>query len=214
MKPKCVIFDCDGVLVDSVDLSIKVLIRMARAQGLDLKYNFAFERFGGSSLRSSFDYIEEQTGKSLPKSSEKQYRKKTYEIFKKELKAIDGIHDTLKRLPIPFCVASGGPPEKIKLNLMLTNLIDHFEGRIFSSYEINSWKPDPGIFTHAAEKMGFHAAECLVIEDSIDGVNAAISGGFQVFGYVPSIERNSLSSFDIKLFHKMSLLPDLVFETE
>lgn len=187
---------------------------MARTQGLDLKYNFAFERFAGSSLRHSFDYIEEQTGMPLPESSEDQYRKKTYEIFKKELKAIDGIHDTLKRVPIPFCVASGGPPEKIKLNLTLTNLIHYFEGRIFSSYEINSWKPDPGIFLHAAKKMGFHAGECLVIEDSVDGVNAAISGGFQVFGYVPSLKRNSLSSFEIKLFNKMRMLPELILKTE
>ena len=214
MKPKCVIFDCDGVLVDSVDLSIKVLVKMARAQGLDLKYNFAFERFGGSSLRSSFDYIEEQTGKSLPKSSEDQYRKKTYEIFKKELKAIDGVHEALKRLHIPFCIASGGPPEKINLKLTLTNLNRYFEGSIFSSNEIPILKPDPVILSHAAEKMGFRAVECLVIEDSIDGVNAAMSGGFQVFGYVPSRERNNLSSFDIKLFHKMSRLPDLILETE
>ncbi|MEM8567100.1 MAG: HAD family hydrolase [Bacteroidota bacterium] len=214
MKPKCVIFDCDGVLVDSVDLSIKLLVQTAQAQGLNLEYNFAFERFGGSSLRSAFDYIEEQTGKPLPKSSEGQYRQMTYEVFKKELKSIDGIQYALEQLNIPFCTASGGPLEKIKLNLKLTNLIEYFEGRIFSSYEINSWKPDPGIFSHAAKKMGFRPDECLVIEDSIDGVNAALSGGFQVFGYVPSLERNNLSSFGIKLFHKMNSLPDIISETE
>jgi len=104
-------------------------------------------------------------------------------------------------LSIPFCVASSGPENKIRLNLELTGLLPYFESNIFSCYTIQKWKPDPAVFLWAAETMGFQPSECVVIEDSYIGVNAAINGGFDVYGftahdYLAELQKNATKTFD------------------
>ena len=111
---------------------------------------------------------------------------------------------------IPFCVASSGPVEKIRLNLSLVNLLDRFENNIFSSYDIDSWKPEPGIFLHAANSMGFTPEECVVIEDSPIGVNAAINGGFDVFGFTAHDFRDELQEKATKTFNSMLKLSEFL----
>lgn len=184
MKYKCVIFDCDGVLVDSEAISSGILTQMANELGIEISHEEALENFTGKSLKYSLNYIESVFGQSLPTDFEHQFRVKSFEQFAMNLKCIDGIHELLNELIVPFCVASSGPTEKIIRNLTTTNLIHFFEGKIFSSYEIQSWKPEPGIFLHAAKSMGFEVHECIVIEDSATGIQAAKSGGFDVIGFV------------------------------
>jgi HAD superfamily hydrolase (TIGR01509 family) len=128
------------------------------------------------------------------------------------MRPVNGIKEILDSLTVPFCVASSGPVEKMKLNLTVTGLISYFEegNRIFSGYEINSWKPDPGIFLHAAEVMGFSPAECVVIEDSKAGVIAAHRGGFRVFGYAKPFNGNELRKEGATVFYDMKELSSLL----
>lgn len=210
MKYKCIIFDCDGVLVDSEEISNSVLIEMANEIGANIKMAYAIENFAGKSLKSCFEHIEKVIGKSLPNTFEKEYRKKTFSLFKTDLKPIAGIHKLLDGISIPYCVASSGPVEKIKLNLTTTQLIDKFENRIFSSYEIGSWKPNPEIFEHTARNMGFKPSECAVIEDSIAGVIAGIKGGFDVYGFANKKNEAELKKEGAKVFFEMDKLLELL----
>lgn len=210
MSYKCVIFDCDGVLVDSESISIRVLIEMAQTVGVKIQFEFASNEFAGKALKSMFDYIEERATEKLPESFEQDYRDRTFEAFRKGLKPIEGIHQLLENLEIPYCVASNGPVNKMRLNLTTTKLIDQFEGRIFSAYEIQSWKPDPGIFLHAAKEMGFAPHECVVIEDSISGVKAAKSGGFDVYGFANDHNKDALEREGAKVFHTMNSLHQML----
>ena len=183
MSYQCIIFDCDGVLVDSEEISNRVLLEMIQFLDVKIDKTFALENFSGTSLKSIFEYIEQITNKKLPDSFEGEYRKKTFELFKTDLKPIKSISETLDRIMVPTCVASSGPIEKIKLSLKTTGLFEKFKGNMFSSYEIGSWKPNPEIFEYAAEKMGCLPENCLVVEDSIAGIRAAKKGGFDVCGY-------------------------------
>ena len=178
---KCIIFDCDGILVDSETIANQVLLSMSASFGLKMTIEESIKNFNGSRLQKIFEKIEELTDKKLPDSFETDFRKQTFEAFKTDLKPVKGVKEFIEKLTVPYCVASSGPVEKITLNLTITGLLEKFENRIFSSYDINSWKPDPEIFLHACKQMGFEKEECIVIEDSVAGVIAAVTGGFKVF---------------------------------
>ena len=178
---KCIIFDCDGILVDSETIANQVLLSMSAPFGLKMTMEEAVKNFNGRRLKNIFEQIEKLTDKKLPDSFETDFRKQTFEAFKTDLKAVKGVRKFIENLSVPYCVASSGPVEKITFNLTTTELIQNFENRIFSSYEINSWKPDPEIFIHACNQMGFKKEECIVIEDSVAGVIAGVKGGFNVF---------------------------------
>ena len=211
MKYKCVIFDCDGVLVDSEAISCKVLLEMAKDLGLNLNWDDTIEEFSGKSLGSIVEYIEARIEGKVPSNFETEFRKKTFEAFKQDLKPIAGVSDLVNALNVPFCVASSGPREKIKLNLTLINLINKFsEHQIFSSYDIGCWKPDPGIYLHAANKMGYKPEDCAVIEDSIYGVEASISGGFDTFAYTRGPKKETFVKMGATTFSNMKSLERLL----
>ncbi|HEX2935350.1 MAG TPA: HAD family hydrolase [Bacteroidales bacterium] len=178
---KSIIFDCDGVLVDTESISNQVKIDMARELGADITMNEAMQLFTGYSTQSCFQIIESRLKKALPPTFEREYRERSYMAFQTQLQPIDGVVEFINSLSIPYCVASSGPPEKISLTLTAVGLIDKFRNRIFSSYQINSWKPEPDLFLYAAKEMGFDINSTVVIEDSKAGVTAAIRGGFRVF---------------------------------
>lgn len=183
MKLKCIIFDCDGVLVDSETIGNRVLLSMAREHGLEISLEEWIRNFKGRSLQHCFLQIETAIKKKLPAHFEADFRKQSFEAFKKEIQPVKGVREFIEALTVDYCVASSGPPEKITLNLTATGLIDFFKDKIFSSYQINSWKPDPAIYLHAAREMNYAVAECIVIEDSKPGVMAAVRGGFKVYAY-------------------------------
>ena len=210
MEFKCIIFDSDGVLVDSETLSAKVFQEMAMELGFELDFETAVERFAGTSMKENLLLIGENIQGSLPVDFEKEFRARTYEVFKTDLKAVHGIHELIEELGIPFCVASSGPVEKIRLNLGLVNLLDHFENKIYSSYDIGSWKPDPGIFLHAAKRMGFEPEECAVIEDSASGIRAAIAGGFKVYALANEKKKKTFEQLGAIAFENMKELEKLL----
>lgn len=209
-RPECVIFDCDGVLVDSEAIGIRVLLEMTSRYGVQTELAEAVEEFGGRRLKEVIQTLQGRAQERFPDDLETLYRARSYEVFQTEVMPVAGIKDVLAALPMPFCVASSGPVEKIRLNLMLTGLLHFFEGRIFSAYDIQRWKPDPGIFLHAAQQMGFAPSQCAVVEDSLAGVVAGIAGGFQVLGYAKPYNARVLEEAGATVFYAMQELPVLL----
>ncbi len=207
---KCLIFDCDGVLVDSEILGNQIIVDMANEHNANIDIAYAMRNFKGSFLKNCISQVETIIKKSLPENFEKEYRKRTFEAFKTELKPINGIKEVLQDLDIPFCVASSGPRKKIKWNLEITGLIDFFGDNIFSCYDLGKWKPDPAIFLHSANTMGFSPNDCLVIEDSGKGVTAAKNGGFDVFGFAMHNVDENFGKETTKLFYHMDELLSMI----
>jgi len=206
MKYKCVIFDCDGVLVDSEAIQAQVLVDMTDRLGLNLTTEFIIGQFLGKSFNEIKSYISQRCKHQFPSNFESEYRRRTYEAFDMELKPIPGIHFVLQNLKVPFGVASSGPIEKIRRNLRTAKLLDKFGGSIFSCYEIQKWKPSPDIYLHAAKSMGFAPHECAVVEDSAAGVQAALGGGFDVFLYSNNTLKNNLNMERVVMFDDMTKL--------
>lgn len=209
-KYKCIIFDCDGVLVDSEPIAGQVLVDMANEYGANIDLNYALKNFKGASMQQCYDQIAHLATQRLPDDFMPNFRERSFESFKNNIRPVDGVTQLVKNLDMPFCVASSGPENKIRLNLQLTGLLPYFENHIFSCYTLKKWKPDPAVFLWAAETMGFDPKECLVIEDSISGVNAAKNGGFDVFGFTAHDYHNELEGNATLTFNKMSQLLQLI----
>lgn len=207
---KCIIFDCDGVLVDSEPISIQILVDMANSYGANIDLAYGMKHFKGSFMTACIEKISARVNQSLPDSFQDDYRKQSFEAFKKGMKSVDGIKTVLDNLTVPFCVASSGPEDKIRLNLELAGLLPYFENKIFSCYTIQKWKPDPAVFLWAAKTMNFKPSDCLVIEDSLSGVKAAKAGGFDVFGFTAHDYNNELKNEATKTFSSMDLLLKLI----
>lgn len=204
LKYKCIIFDCDGVLVDSEPIANSVLVEMANQYGANIDLEYAFKHFKGGSMQSCVDKILELVKKPLPDDFVEIYRKRSFDAFKKDVKPVEGVKHVLENLNIPFCVASSGPVEKIRFNLELTGLLPYFEHKIFSCYTINKWKPNPAVFLWAADIMKFKPKDCVIIEDSLTGLKAAKNGGFDAFGYTKHDYNNELESLATKTFNDMN----------
>ncbi|WP_179020857.1 HAD family hydrolase [Winogradskyella forsetii] len=210
MKYKCIIFDCDGVLVDSEPLGNQVLVDMANELGANIDLDYAYQHFKGNALNNCVNHISDLIALELPSNFKSEYRRRSFESFQKHIKPVDGVLEVVKSLEIPFCVASSGPENKIQLNLELTGLWPYFKSHVFSCYSIQKWKPDPAVFLWAAETMGFQPSECVVIEDSLVGVSAAIEGGFDVFGFTGHDYRNELQEKATKTFDNFLNLTELL----
>ncbi|WP_431136266.1 HAD family hydrolase [Psychroserpens mesophilus] len=204
LKYKCVIFDCDGVLVDSEPIGNQVLVDMANALGANINLDYAYKHFKGEKMQSCVDIIETLISQPIPKDFIASYRQKSFEAFKTNIKPVDGVVELIQSLKIPYGVASNGPENKIRLNLEVTGLLPYFKNKIFSCYAIQKWKPSPAVFIWAAETLGFKPEDCLVIEDSLTGVIAAKNGGFDVIGYTAHDYNNELKSEATYIFDSMT----------
>jgi HAD superfamily hydrolase (TIGR01509 family) len=133
-------------------------------------------------------HIEMRLGRPLPANFVPALRSRMADTFRARLRPVDGaieLIQSLSSLSRPICVASAGPPEKIEMSLSLTGLAPFFQGRVFSSYDVGVWKPDPGLFLHAAQVMGVAAEECAVVEDTLPGIHAGLAAGMAVFAFQP-----------------------------
>lgn len=210
---KCIIFDCDGVLVDTEKIGNGILLAMAKEHGFKMELEDAYRHFNGRNLKDCFRYIEETIDQKLPDNFETEYREKSFEAFKTQVKPMQGVIDfirNIEKLNISYCVASSGPEDKIRLNLEVAGLLDKFENKLFSSYQIGSWKPEPGIFLHAAKEMGFDVKDCIVLEDSKAGVKAGISGGFKVYGFANGFNNEDLEDEGAELFSSYEELSEMI----
>jgi len=211
-----VIFDCDGVLVDSERIAIRVDGIMLERLGWPLSEKEIIERFVGRPHDFMVSEIETAIGRPLPPGWEEEFRPLYDEAFTAELVAVDGIGDTLdhlaaKHAELPICVASSSSHRSIRRSLELTGLRHHFEERIFSVEDVANGKPAPDVFLHAADRMGFDPSVCAVVEDSAHGVTAGRAAGMRVFGFgggVTPAER--LVGPDTVVFHDMRELPVLL----
>jgi HAD superfamily hydrolase (TIGR01509 family) len=187
-----VIFDCDGVLVDSEPLAIGLLAEEARRHGWDLPAAEAERHFPrGGTLERCMLTIERHTGRSLPDDFVTCYRARLYDLLREQVQAVPGVVDALDRLPLPHCVASNGPRQKIRTSLTTIGLIDRFEGRIFTAYELERAKPFPDLYLHAAATLGASPRRCVVVEDSVPGTQAGVAAGMRVLGYAPDPQRRA-----------------------
>ncbi|WP_456440928.1 HAD family hydrolase [Psychroserpens sp.] len=211
-KYKCIIFDCDGVLVDSEPIGNQVLVDMANELGANIDLLYAYKHFKGGKMQSCVDKIEALINQPIPEDFTDVYRQKSFEAFKANIKPVDGVTELVQSLKIPYCVASSGPENKIRHNLKLTGLLPFFEENIFSCYTIQKWKPSPAIFIWAAETLGFNPDECVVVEDSLTGVRAAKNGDFDVIGYTAHDYNNELKPEATYVFNSMEAIKKLLVE--
>jgi len=185
---KAIIFDCDGTLVDSEVLANEVLVEAVAEHGLVLTLAEAISTFRGGKMADCIAHLEARLGTRLPDGFVPELRSRTADAFRTRLRAIAGALELvqwLRERSWRMCVASSGPAEKIKLSLSLTGLWPFFEGRVFSSYEVGAWKPDPGLFLYAAQAMGVAPDECAVVEASLPGIRAGLAAGMKVFAFQP-----------------------------
>jgi len=192
LTTKLIIFDCDGVLVDSEHLGNQVIADTLALYGHTISSEELITRFKGMKFKTYLDILANETGIELPESFETELRQNMSDAFKGQVKPIKGALELIESLKIPFCVASNGPLKKTEENLQTTKLYQHFVGNMFSAYEVGHWKPDPGLFLAAAQHFNVEPKDCIVIEDSLSGVKAAIAGGMTVFALDHTQEDESL----------------------
>ena len=204
---ECIIFDCDGTLVDSEPLTHQALATLVQEAGVSVTPEEMLAQFKGWKLTAIFAGVEEKYGVTL---MEKPFRELQWHLLKTHLQPIDGVHAMLEQITLPMCVASSSPPEKLDLTLGITELRSFFDPHIFSSYTIQKWKPEPDLFLHAAAVMGYAPEACAVIEDSDVGVEAALAAGMQPFWYNP--KQLSYPDDTVVHFQQMGELPTLLHE--
>jgi HAD superfamily hydrolase (TIGR01509 family) len=178
-----VIFDCDGVLVDSELITNRIFVRMLNELGLALSLEDMFERFVGRSMPQCLEIITKLLRRPVPPQFVEEYQTRSAAALKAELKAVPDIETVLATLRIPFCVASSGTHEKMQTTLGVTGLLPQFRGKMYSVSEVAQSKPFPDVFLHAARQQGVMPADCAVIEDTPTGVRAGVAAGMTVFGY-------------------------------
>lgn len=215
MTWELIIFDCDGVLVDSEPIAARIFPEILAQEGYAIPYSHAQELFTGYSLQSCIAILEQRFQKKMPEDLKEKYYSRLFLEFEKSLKPVAGIRETLKTIPYPICVASSGEHTKIQLTLNLTGLLSFFKGKIFSASEVKQGKPYPDLFLHAARKCHAAPQACAVIEDSLPGVKAGIAAGMSVFGYIDNSFASPSHSLKMQeagahTFTAMQQLPDLL----
>lgn len=215
-RPSLVLFDCDGVLVDSEPISGPILRDHFEAHGLTLSMDEVDTRYKGRTMPDIRADIHAQHGVVLDEAWQKAYRAATDAAFKEKLEPIPHIHMAVSAIlgaKVPVCVASSGPIEKMTVTLGITGLMPFFEGLLFSGWDVPRGKPHPDIFLHAAKGMGVEPEGCVVIEDSAHGIAAAQAAGMGTLAYVSGADAGGLSDSDgsgAHRFHDMRALPGLL----
>jgi HAD superfamily hydrolase (TIGR01509 family) len=206
-----VIFDCDGVLVDSERIGVRVEAEYLAELGWPLSEAEIVERFMGRTAEYMDEAIEARLGSRLPGDWKDQFQRRYREAFAADLVPVHGVVEALDQISVPTCVASSGSHDKLRLTLGHTGLYGRFEGRIFSGYEVANGKPAPDLFLHAAARMGADPARCAVVEDSRWGVQAARAAGMRAYGYAGGLTPpGHLEGHGTTVFEDMRALPRLL----
>lgn len=206
-----VIFDCDGVLVDTERLAVRIEQAALAELGWELSAEELAERFIGCTDGHFEREVARQIGGPIPASWRAAVNARYQEAFRNELAPVDGVVEALDAIPHATCVASNGSHRKMALTLGITGLHERFAGRIFSAYDVAKGKPAPDLFLHAAERMGHAAERCVVVEDSANGVAAARAAGMHVYAYAGGlIPAERLAGPDTTVFADMRELPELI----
>ncbi|EFL33935.1 hydrolase [Streptomyces viridochromogenes DSM 40736] len=213
MRYDLVIFDNDGVLVDSEPISNRLLAAYLTELGHPTSYEESVRDYMGSAMHRIHELVLERTGLRLPEDFDDVFHARVFAAFEQELLAVAGASEVLEKLAadgVPFCVASSGSHERIRVGHRTTGLDRWFdEGRIFSSQDVGRGKPAPDLFLYAAERMGVAPERCVVVEDSPLGVQAAVAAGMDVYGFTAMTPSEKLLGAT-QLFPEMAELADLL----
>jgi HAD superfamily hydrolase (TIGR01509 family) len=213
MRYDLVLFDNDGVLVDSEPLSNTLLAAYLTELGHPTTYEDSLRDYMGAALHRVHDLVEERTGQRLPEDFDDVFHARVFAAFERELRPVAGVGAVLEKLAadgVPYCVASSGSHERIRVGHRAAGLGQWFEeSRIFSSQDVGRGKPAPDLFLYAAERMGVPAERCAVVEDSPLGVRAAVAAGMDVYGFTAMTPPERLAEAT-QLFGDMGDLLDLL----
>ncbi|MER6159965.1 HAD family hydrolase [Streptomyces sp. NPDC001868] len=197
MRYDLVIFDNDGVLVDSEPISNRLLAEYLTELGHPTSYEDSIRDYMGSAMHRVHELVLERTGKALPGDFDEVFHGRVFAAFERELEPVPGVVPVLEKLVadgVPYCVASSGSHERIRVGHRKTGLDRWFgEGLVFSSQDVGRGKPAPDLFLYAAERMGVAPARCAVVEDSPLGVRAGLAAGMDVYGYTAMTPAEKLS---------------------
>ncbi|MEU3842695.1 HAD family hydrolase [Streptomyces sp. NPDC028635] len=214
IKPiELVIFDCDGVLVDSERIAARVQVALGAELGWPLTEDEVVARFIGRSHAAIREQVAERLGRETAAVWHERFEQLHREAVDAGLAPVEGLVEALDEITLPTCVASSGSHEKMRHTLGRTGLYERFEGRIHSSTEVARGKPAPDLFLYAAERMGADPAACVVVEDSGPGVRAARAAGMRALGYAGGLTpAERLEGSGTVVFHDMRKLPALLRE--
>lgn len=214
MRFEAILFDCDGVLVDSERLANEVFAAKLRELGLELTLEDMFARFVGHSMPHCMQLVAGMLGHAPPADFLDDLQRRTFEAFGRELQPVEGVGAVLDALEVrglPYCVASSGDHAKLRFTLGHTGLWPRFAGRIFSVVDVPHAKPAPDVYLHAARSLAVAPARCVVIEDTPIGVAAGIAAGMTVLGYARHTPAARLEDAGAQLtFESMRHLPRLL----
>ncbi|MFG2645886.1 HAD family hydrolase [Streptomyces sp. NPDC048370] len=213
MRYDLVVFDNDGVLVDSEPLANTILAGYLTELGHPTSYEDSLRDYMGAAIHRVHDLIGERTGQRLPADFDETLHARTFEGFERELEPVDGVTDVLKRLVaagVPYCLASSGSHERIRVGHRKTGLDAWFrDENIFSAEDVGRGKPAPDLFLHAAARMGIAPERCVVVEDSRLGVQAAVAAGMDVYGFTAMTPEEKLVGAT-GFFGRMDELPAIL----
>ncbi|MEX0840460.1 MAG: HAD family phosphatase [Parvibaculum sp.] len=214
-SPSLVIFDCDGVLVDTEPVAGRIFAEAVIELGYPATYDECLRTFRGRSMASAVEIIEARLGSSVPAGWADEMWRRTEMAFASGVAPIAGVAEAVSHIHkhgVPFCLASSGEMPFIHRNLRSAGLFDYFDGRMFNAAMVARGKPAPDLFLHAASRMGHAAETCVVIEDSLPGVQAAVAAGMAVIGYAgdPLTDAAALESEGAHVISDMSALRDIL----
>ncbi|MFH9405184.1 HAD family hydrolase [Streptomyces sp. NPDC017638] len=213
MRYDLVIFDNDGVLVDSEPISNRLLAAYLTELGHPTSYEDSIRDYMGSAMHRVHDLVLERTGRRLPEDFDEVFHVRVFAAFERELRPVPGVTGVLEELAadgVPYCVASSGSHERIRVGHRTTGLDRWFaDERIFSSEDVGRGKPAPDLFLHAARRMGVAPGRCVVVEDSPLGVRAAVAAGMDVYGFTAMTPAERLAGA-ARLFSRMEELTGLL----
>jgi HAD superfamily hydrolase (TIGR01509 family) len=207
-----VIFDCDGVLIDSEPIANRVFARELESVGIFMTTDEVIRTFIGRSRDTCIEMAGRMRGEPLPADFGRRWDAAFHEALENEVKPVAGVAELLRTLTLPYCVASNGEPFHMRLGLTAAGLMPLVEGRLFSAAQVAHPKPAPDLFLHAAKTMGYAPERCAVIEDTPTGVKAGVAAGMKVFAYVGAThaDHDALRASGGTLFTEMSSLPALL----
>lgn len=206
-----VIFDCDGVLVDSEPIANRVFCAMLNELGLAVTLEDMFERFVGLSMPQCMELVTDMLGSAAPEDFVRTLNSRTDAALKGNVTAVPGVAEVLAAIEVPYCVASSSSHDKIRLMLATTGLLERFEDKIYSVTDVAHPKPAPDVFLHAARSMAARPAHCVVVEDTPTGVRAGVAAGMHVLGYCAHTPARRLQEAGAHaVFPEMRLLASLL----
>ncbi|MDX5630490.1 MULTISPECIES: 6-phosphogluconate phosphatase [unclassified Brenneria] len=207
---ECVLFDCDGTLVDSEVLCCQAYVNVFIPYGVKLSLEEVIKNYKGMKLHEIITRISRKHGVAVSmEDAISHYRQEIKRLFDESLQPINGARELLALINVPIAVVSNGPVSKMQQSLGLTNMLEYFGDHLYSGYDLQKWKPDPAVIFYAAEQMQVPVQHCILVEDSTSGVQAGIAAGIPVFYYCADPHNTPIHHPLVTMFTDMRALPQI-----